>query len=135
MIGSRAGPRDRRDSDATGVLAVGVPGSSIPTDLAEGPGSTLRRMSPDRFIPAADVLEGNVNPDRIRGKLVVVGTSAVGLLDLKTTPIDGAIPGVELQAQILDSISEGASSPADLGNGIEFVAACFLSLVFSCSRR
>jgi adenylate cyclase len=118
------------NSDATGVLAVGVPGLSIPTDSRGRAWIHFAPHDPDRFISAADILDGRVNPDRFRGKLVVVGTSAVGLLDLKTTPIDGAIPGVELQAQILDSISGGMLLNRPIwATGIEFVAACFLSLV------
>jgi CHASE2 domain-containing sensor protein len=38
-----------------------------------------------------------------RRKLVLVGTSAVGLNDLKTTPVHPAMPGVEVHAQILES--------------------------------
>ena len=49
-------------------------------------------------------LTGAVDPDRFKGKLVLIGTSAVGLLDLKTTPIDPAMPGVEVHAQLLESM-------------------------------
>ena len=46
-------------------------------------------------------------------RLVLIGTSAAGLLDLKTTPIDPAMPGVEVHAQVLESILTNAmlSSP------------------------
>ena len=37
--------------------------------------------------PAVDVLERRVAPDMIAGKLVLIGTSAVGLNDIKTTPV------------------------------------------------
>ena len=43
-------------------------------------------------------------PDRIAGKLVLIGTSAVGLRDVKTTPIDPAMSGVEVHAQVLENI-------------------------------
>ena len=42
--------------------------------------------------------------DRLRGKLVLIGTSAIGLLDIKTTPIEPVMPGVEVHAQILESV-------------------------------
>jgi adenylate cyclase len=54
-------------------------------------------------------LQGNVPPDRLAGKLVLIGTSAIGLLDLKTTPVDAAIPGVEVHAQILESVLSKSS--------------------------
>ena len=43
-------------------------------------------------------------PDRLRGRLVLIGTSAIGLLDIKTTPVEAAMPGVEVHAQILESV-------------------------------
>ena len=42
--------------------------------------------------------------DRIRGRLVLIGTSAIGLLDIKTTPVDPAMPGVEVHAQVIESV-------------------------------
>ena len=42
--------------------------------------------------------------DRIDGKLVLIGTSAVGLLDVKTTPVAAAMPGVEVHAQVVESV-------------------------------
>ena len=35
---------------------------------------------------------------------MLVGTSAIGLLDIKTTPVEPAMPGVEVHAQILESV-------------------------------
>ena len=35
---------------------------------------------------------------------MLIGTSAIGLLDIKTTPVDPAMPGVEVHAQILESV-------------------------------
>jgi adenylate cyclase len=57
-----------------------------------------------RYVSAKDVLQDRIAPDRLRGKLVLIGTSATGLLDVKTTPLDPAIPGVEVHAQILESV-------------------------------
>ena len=55
------------------------------------------------YVSAVDVLENNVAPDKIAGKLVLIGTSAVGLNDIKTTPVSRAMPGVEIHAQVLES--------------------------------
>ena len=49
------------------------------------------------------MLDGRVAPDRIAGKLVVIGTSAIGLNDIKTTPVSPVMPGVEIHAQVLES--------------------------------
>ena len=58
----------------------------------------------------------------IAGKLVLIGTSAVGLNDIKTTPVSRAMPGVEIHAQVLESALTGAiiSQPI-YGIAIEFM--------------
>ena len=48
-------------------------------------------------------LEKTVAPEMIAGKLVLIGTSAVGLNDIKTTPVSPAMPGVEIHAQVIES--------------------------------
>jgi adenylate cyclase len=57
-----------------------------------------------RYLSAKDVLEGRIPPDKVTGKLVLIGTSAVGLHDLKATPVHPAMPGVEVHAQVLENI-------------------------------
>jgi adenylate cyclase len=92
-----------RVNDA-GVQSVAVPGLEVPTDSNGQFWIHFNKHDPARFISAKDVLQSNVPPDRLGGKLVLIGTSAAGLLDLKTTPVDAAMPGVEVQAQILESV-------------------------------
>lgn len=94
-------------SDPTGVRSVTVKGVEVPTDRNGQLWVHFARHDPARFISAAGILEGKVAADRISGKLVLVGTSAVGLLDVKTTPVEAVMPGVEVQAQILESVLAG----------------------------
>jgi adenylate cyclase len=92
-----------------GVAAVAVPGLELPTDRNGQFWVHFNKHDPARYVSAKDVLQGNVPPDRLAGKLVLIGTSAIGLLDLKTTPVDAAIPGVEVHAQILESVLSKSS--------------------------
>ncbi|PWT89502.1 MAG: adenylate/guanylate cyclase domain-containing protein [Proteobacteria bacterium] len=62
----------------------------------------------DIYVSAKDVLEGRVAPERIAGKIVVIGTSAIGLLDIKTTPVDPSMPGVEIHAQLIEAVLTGS---------------------------
>ncbi|MPY76712.1 MAG: CHASE2 domain-containing protein [Alphaproteobacteria bacterium] len=66
------------------------------------------------YISASDVLDGLVAPERLRGKFALVGTSAEGLKDLRDTPVASRMPGVEVHANILESIfaAEGAYAAA-----------------------
>jgi adenylate cyclase len=62
------------------------------------------RHDPARYVSAKDVLEDRVPPGRFSHRLVLIGTSAVGLRDIKATPIDPAMSGVEVHAQVLESV-------------------------------
>jgi len=55
------------------------------------------------YVSAVDVLNGTVDKSKIAGKIAFVGTSAVGLLDIRSTPIDPIIPGVEVHAQVVEN--------------------------------
>lgn len=58
-------------------------------------------------LPAADVLDpdaGRALAERVAGRIVLVGTSAVGLRDLVATPVDRSLPGVRVHAEIIDQI-------------------------------
>ena len=90
-------------TDQSGIRSVAVPGLELPTDRN---GRIWVYFSPHdkaRYVSAKDVVEGNVAPEKFAGKLVVVGTSAIGLLDVKTTPVLSAMPGVEVHAQLLEA--------------------------------
>lgn len=91
-------------ADAAGMSGIVIANKLVNTD-SEGkvwPYFTDHRA--DRFISAADVLGGRVPVDRIRGHLLLVGTSAVGLEDFRATPFVAAMPGVEIHAQILENV-------------------------------
>ncbi len=91
-------------TDPAGVKSVAVPGLEIPTDRSGQLWVHFGPHDPGRYVSAKDVIEGRVPADRIAGKLILIGTSAVGLLDIKTTPLDPAMPGVEIHAQILETV-------------------------------
>jgi adenylate cyclase len=95
--------------DDAGVRAVAVPGLEVPTDRNGQFWVHFNKHDPARYVSAKDVLQGKVPADRLSGRLVLIGTSAIGLLDLKTTPVDAAIPGVEVHAQILENVLSKSS--------------------------
>ena len=91
-----------------GVQSVNLPHFSLPTDYKGQLWIYFNHRDPARSVSAKDVLNGTVPADRISGRLVLVGTSAIGLLDTKTTPLDKVLPGVEIHAQILENVLSGA---------------------------
>ncbi|MFB9263196.1 CHASE2 domain-containing protein [Bradyrhizobium erythrophlei] len=117
-------------ANPAGIQSVGVTGFSIPTDRYGQLWIHYAHYDPSIYVSAIDVLEGRVAPDRIAGKLVLIGTSSIGMNDIKTTPITPAMPGVEIHAQVLESALTGAViSQPGYGIGIEFFAAMIMGLL------
>lgn len=56
------------------------------------------------YVSAKDVKEMTFDPAKVAGKLVVIGTSAAGLLDIRTTALNRQIPGVDVHAQIIETV-------------------------------
>lgn len=59
------------------------------------------------YFSAADILDGKVPASEIQGRVLIVGTSAPGLLDIRATPLDPVFPGVEVHAAVIDAILSG----------------------------
>jgi len=111
-------------ADEAGIRSVAVPGFEVPTDRNGQLWVHFSRHDPARYVSAADLLEGSVGPDAISRKLVLIGTSAVGLLDVKTTPLDPVLPGVEVHAQVLESaLTRTVLSQPNYAIGAELLTA------------
>lgn len=81
---------------------IDVGGFYFPTDPAAAvlvPWSGRRGHF--QYISAASVLLGTVAPEQLAGKIVLLGTSAPGLMDLRSTSVGGVYPGVEIHANVL----------------------------------
>jgi adenylate cyclase len=116
-------------SDKAGIESVAVPHFIIPTDRNGQLWIHFARHDPHRFVSAADVLAGKVARARFDHKLVLVGTSAVGLLDAKTTPLDPVMPGVEVHAEVLESaLTQSVLSEPNYAIGSELFAAIMLGI-------
>ena len=91
----------------TGLVEIGVGRFRVPTD-AEGriwlydTGAAARRS-----IPVWRVFEEGFNKEAVQGAIVLVGTSAAGLKDIRATALNPATAGVEIHAQLLEQILNG----------------------------
>jgi adenylate cyclase len=108
----------------TGVNAIKVGAFEIAT----GAGADIRpRYSfahPARDISAARVLRGEIARSEIEGRIVFVGALAAGLGDVRATPLEPSVAGVDIHAQIVESLVSGALlSRPDWAPGLEFVVA------------
>ena len=60
-----------------------------------------------RYISAADLLAKRIAPEQLKGKIVLLGTTAPGLLDLRVTPVGDTYPGVETHANVISGLLDG----------------------------
>jgi adenylate cyclase len=84
------------------------------------------------YISATDVLNQRVDKRKLDGKITLFGTSAPGLLDLRTTPLEPAYPGVEVHANIIQGILDGRILHAPgYTKGYEFILITFIGIVLT----
>jgi adenylate cyclase len=103
--------------DDAGIRSIEFGEYSIPTDKVgriivnyRGKGRTFK------YIAAQKILNNEFNPEDIAGKYILIGTSAVGLFDLRSMPFDSAYAGVEVHANVIDNVLTGdyLKKPADI---------------------
>jgi len=117
-------------SEKTGIKSLRIKGFELPTDGNGQLWVRYARQDSSLYVPVMNVLEKTVAPEMIAGKLVLIGTSAVGLNDIKTTPVSQNMPGVEIHAQILESALTGdVISQPIFGVAVEFVTALLFGLL------
>jgi CHASE2 domain-containing sensor protein len=92
---------------STGINFINIGDMEIPTDANGMVALKFRRADRHAFISAAAVLGDTAGADAIAGKIIFVGTTAAGQVDLHPTPIDAAVPGVEIQEQVVENILGG----------------------------
>ncbi|WMT74333.1 adenylate/guanylate cyclase domain-containing protein [Bradyrhizobium sp. Ash2021] len=117
-------------AEKAGIKSLRIKGFQIPTDNNGQLWIHFARNDSSLYVPAINVLDRTVAPDKVAGKLVLIGTSAVGLNDIKTTPVSRAMPGVEIHAQVLESALTGSviSQPI-YGIVVEFTTALLFGLL------
>ena len=91
-------------NDAGMVEAAIAKGLTVTTDRIGQVWPYFSKRDWDKYVSAAKVLDGTADPAKIKGKLTIVGTSAVGLRDIRSIPTERDIPGVEVHAQLIEAI-------------------------------
>jgi len=94
--------------DAEGVSGVSIAGVGIPVD-DDGRMLVNFRRGADPFprYSISDIINHKIKPDKLAGKIVLVGATAHGLGDRGVTPIDGDMARVEVHAHAIDNVLQG----------------------------
>jgi adenylate cyclase len=108
MVKSSGASGETAFGEKTGIAKVRVGDYEVPTEANGQMWMRFTHQAKERYLPAWRVLNGEIGKDDIEGRLLIIGTSAAGLLDLRATPLDASVPGVELHAQAIEQILQGA---------------------------
>ncbi|MEO7158762.1 MAG: adenylate/guanylate cyclase domain-containing protein [Vicinamibacterales bacterium] len=117
--------------EKTGMVSIRTGDVQVPTD-AQGRVTLFDTGHiPQRFISALAVLRDKVPPAELEGRIVFIGTSAIGLKDLRNTPIQNTVPGVEIHAQLAEQmIEQKFLARPDYAAGAEFLYLAAIGLLF-----
>ena len=94
------------------IQTKAIGNASIPTDengrvwIYYGESDSIKKENSRRYyVSAVDIINGKVGKDRLSGKLGILGTSATGLKDIRPTPVEDRMPGVEIHANLIDTVT------------------------------
>ncbi len=134
FIKSNDGSGEWVAGSADGIVLVKVGQMVIPTNEIGQMWIYYSGERPDRVMPAETILGADQAKLRelqaqVAGKIVLVGTSAPGLLDIRATPLNASTAGVEIHAEALEQIISGVFlTRPDWAIGAERWAMIFAAL-------
>ena len=91
-----------------GVTGIQMGDRHVPTD--EKGQLLINYLGPAKtfpHVPVTDILGGEVPKGTFKDRIVLIGATAVGTYDLKSTPVDSLYPGLEVHATVIDNILAG----------------------------
>ena len=96
-----------RPSGAAAPVALSMDGMAVPVDANAMALVPYRATPAFRYVSATDVIHGRVPATELEGRLVLVGATAPGIMDLRVVPGSKAFPGVEIHANMIAGILDG----------------------------
>lgn len=96
------------NTSRTGISSFEVADLKVPTEAAGDIWLHSARLADGmkRYISAQDIFSGAFDPTLLRGKLVLIGLTGEGLNDMRLTSLRETVPGVEIQAQVIEALFE-----------------------------
>jgi len=85
-----------------------------------------------RYVSATDVIRGTLPAEELKDKIIIVGTSAQGLLDLRSTPVREDFPGVEVHANLISGfLDQSIMHRPDLVLAISVLTVLLIGVPFA----
>ncbi len=119
-----------------GFASLTIGGHTVPTDryaqMRLYDSGSIRA----RYVSAADVLAGRIPREQLADAIVIVGTGAEGLHDLRLTPLERWVPGMETHAQAVEQILAGTFlERPEWGVDAEASMCLFVGLILLAATR
>lgn len=117
--------------ERTGIVAIRTGDIEVRTDARGRLTLYDTGHRPERYLSARAIMHDEVPAEQIEGRVMVVGTSAIGLRDMRSTPGSDSVPGVEVQAQLAEQMLEQQYlSRPDFADGAEFLYLAAIGVLF-----
>ncbi len=130
LIRTSAASGETTFGSQTGITAVKVGNAVIPTDRNGRLTIHFAPRNTQRYIPAWRIIAGQVPRARIQNRIFLIGTSAAGLTDLRATPLQAGVPGVEVHAQAIEQVIAGKFlTRPDYADGLEITVIVLIGLI------
>ncbi len=94
-------------SGSRGIQDIRIGNVTVPTNAQGELWLHYTRPVAERYIPAWQILDGSIAPDRVAGSMALVGVSAQGLGEMHFNPLGDHTPAIEVLAQALEQITTG----------------------------
>lgn len=95
--------------DRHGMTAIALGSYRLPT---QSNGELLLhygRANSNYHLSAADVLAGKYSPEFFQSRFVIIGFNTTGLQDRIMTPLGDSLPGIDIHAQVIESLLSGSA--------------------------
>ncbi len=116
--------------ESTGLNTIKIGRIEVPTDPLGRIWIHDTGTIPERYVSAWKVLDGSVDPQKIAGNIIIVGTSAAGLQDIRSTPLTAAAAGAEVHIQAIEQMLLGHFlERPDWAYGAEIIYLIVLGLI------
>jgi adenylate cyclase len=131
LIRSSGASRELSFGENTGIVAIKTGEIEAITDARGRLALYDTGHRAERYLSARAVLADEAPADKIDGHVVFIGTSAIGLKDIRSTPVEEAVPGVEVHAQLAEQMLEHEFlARPDFADGAEFLYLAAIGVLF-----
>ena len=108
IIRSSSASGETEFGQQSGVVGIKIGALESPTSRSGSIRIRYAGARAQREISALQILSENFKPETVAGKIVLIGATASALYDIRATPLENAVPGVHIHAEMIESMLAGA---------------------------